>query len=44
MALARARKKKEEEDKKKELNNVNVVIIKPGNATDFPKKGDSIAM
>jgi len=44
MAIARARARKEAEDKKKADEHVDVEVLKAGDATNFPKKGDSIAV
>jgi FK506-binding protein 1 len=47
MALARAREKREQDQKKnagKEFIKNNVVMLKPGDACNFPKKGDSCSV
>ena len=47
MAIALAKKKREAESKKKAesvANKIQFEVIKPGDALNYPKKGDSVAM
>jgi hypothetical protein len=44
MAIARARAKREADEKKKAEEYVDIEVLRPGDATNFPQKGDSISM